>query len=254
LTRTFRGSARTIQPAVPYQLRSSTAFRIGRFSHLLCVAFAALVTSPAIAATTDTQLWITTSATVKVSDKWRLSEEVITRLSDNRRGLYEVEMNSLLGYRLNKVVTVWAGYTHDPQYAGGHFTVMEHRAREQVTFDNFAELGAGKLSARIRTEQRWRSNAEGTAWRLRPFVRYTIPFHKGGRTAVTLTSEPLLNVNTSSFQTKSGLDRIRNLIAITTPIGKRLTGEFGYMNQHIFIDHRPDESDNIAWISVSASL
>ena len=62
----------------------------------------------------------------------------------------------MLGYRLSKVVDLWAGYTHDPQYAGGDFTVMEHRAREQVTFDGFARLGPGKLSGRIRLEQRWR--------------------------------------------------------------------------------------------------
>ena len=191
---------------------------------------------------------------MKLSDHWRLSEEVTTRFSNNRNGLYELEINTLLGYRLNKVVTVWAGYTHDPQYAGGNFTVMEHRAREQITFDKFATIGPGSVSARLRTEQRWRSNADGTGWRVRPFVRYTIPFHKGGRAGITLTSEPFFNLNTTAFQAKQGLDRIRNLVAITTPIGKVLTGEFGYMNQHIFIDHKPDESDHIAWISISASL
>jgi hypothetical protein len=177
-----------------------------------------------------------------------------TRFSNNRHGLYEVEINSLLGYRLNKVVTVWAGYTHAPQYAGGDFTTMEHRAREQVTFDKFATIGSGSVSARLRTEQRWRSNADGTGWRVRPFVRYTIPFHKGGRVGITLTSEPFLNLNTTTFQAKKGFDRIRNLVAITTPIGKVLTGEFGYMNQHIFIDNKPDENDHIAWFSISASL
>lgn len=210
-------------------------------------------TAPALAKT-DSQLWVTGAATIKLSDHWRLSEEVTTRFSDDRDGLYEVEINSLLGYRLNKVTTVWAGYTHDPQYAGGDFTVMEHRAREQVTFDKFATIGSGSLSGRIRAEQRWRDNADGTGWRLRPFIRYTIPFHAGGKAGVTFTTEPFFDLNTTSFQGKSGLDRIRNLVAVTTPIGKHLTGEFGYMNQHIFIDHLPDESDNIAWLSISASL
>lgn len=211
------------------------------------------IATPAVSKT-DSQLWVTGAATIKLSDNWRLSEEVTTRFSDDRDGLYEVEINSLLGYRLNKVTTVWAGYTHDPQYAGGNFTTMEHRAREQVTFDKFATLGPGTLSGRIRAEQRWRSNADGTGWRLRPFIRYTIPFHEGGRAGLTLASEPFFDLNTTSFQGKSGLDRIRNLAAITTPIGKHLTGEFGYMNQHIFIDGLPDESDNIAWLSISASL
>src|SRR5438270_7323826 len=94
----------------------------------------------------DSQVWSTVFATVKLAPKWRLSEELNVRFSDNRHGLYEIESNTLLGYRLSKVTTLWAGYTHDPQYAGGDFTIMEHRAREQVTFDGFAALGRGKLS------------------------------------------------------------------------------------------------------------
>lgn len=220
----------------------------------LFLGSALLSIAGAASARSDSQFWLTTAATIKLSDSWRLSEEITTRFSDDRDGLYEVEINSLVGYRLDKVTTLWAGYTHDPQYAGGDFTTMEHRAREQVTFDKFATLGSGNLSGRIRTEQRWRENADGTGWRLRPFIRYTIPFRSGGKAGVTLTSEPFINLNTTSFQAKSGLDRVRNLVAITTPIGKHLTGEFGYMNQHVFIDHSPDESDHIAWLSISASL
>jgi hypothetical protein len=220
---------------------------------LLCTATALCGASAACAAT-DSQSWLTTGATMKLSDRWRLSEEVTTRFSDNRNGLYEVEINSLLGYRVNKTVAMWAGYTHDPQYAGGHFTTMEHRAREQVTFDNIAAIGLGKLSARIRTEQRWRRNADGTGWRVRPFVRYTIPFHRGGRVGVTFTDETFFNLNTTSFQAKWGLDRMRNLVAITTPIGRHFAGEFGYMNQHIFARQGPDESDNIGWVSLNATF
>ena len=83
-------------------------------------------------AASDEQVWATGAATVKLSDHWRLSQEVTVRFSDNRNGLYEFESNTLLGYRVGKTVTLWAGYTHDPQYAAGDFMVMEHRAREQV--------------------------------------------------------------------------------------------------------------------------
>jgi len=131
---------------------------------LPCLLLAAALPAQAIAGT-DSQAWTNLAATVKLSDHWRLSEEVTGRFSDHRDGLYELEVNTLLGYRLSKVVTLWAGYTHDPQYLGGEFTLMEHRAREQVTFDKFATLGPGTLSARVRSEQRWRSNAGGTASR-----------------------------------------------------------------------------------------
>ena len=215
-------------------------------------ALVALTPSAASAATSDSQLWTNAAANVKFSDKWRLQEEMTVRFSDNRNGLYELESNTLLGYRLNKVVTLWAGYTHNPQYSSGDFTIMEHRAREQVTIDGFAKLGGGKLNARVRMEQRWRHNLDGTGWRLRPYLKYSLPI--AGKTALNLSTEPFFNHNTTAFQKQSGLDRVRNLVTISTPLSKTLSGEAGYMNQHGFVRGGPDTSDNIAYVGVALSL
>lgn len=213
---------------------------------------AAASTPSVVEARSDDQLWTTASATVKLSDHWRLSQELTTRFSDNRHGLYEVESNTLLGYRLNKVVTLWAGYTHDPQYAGGDFTVMEHRAREQVTFDNVAKLGPGKLSLRMRAEQRWRDGVDGTGWRLRPYAKWSLPLK--GKLALNLSNETFVNLNRTPFQARTGVDRMRNLISLSGPLAKGLNGEAGYMNQHGFVRHGPDTSDHIAYFAVSLSL
>lgn len=211
------------------------------------------VAQPALAAT-DSQVWTTQVVNVKLGDKWRLQEELVERFSDARNGLYEIEANTLLGYRLSKAVTVWGGYTHDPQYSGGSFTVMEHRIREQVVFDNVVKLGSGKLSFRLRGEERWRTNIAGTGWRVRPYVKYALPLAKGSRTALVLSAEPWFNLNTTPFQKQSGLDRIRSLIAISTPISKKLSAEIGYLNQHGFVRGGPDTSDHVASFSLSLSL
>lgn len=226
----------------------------GRRATLSCVVLAASigVSTPAWAVRSDQQVWGNANVTVKLSDHWRLQEEATIRFSDNRNGLYEIESNTLLGYRLNKVVTVWAGYTHNPQYASGDFTVMEHRAREQVTFDGFAMIGKGKLNGRIRLEQRWREHADGTGWRVRPYLKYSLPI--AGKTALNLSSEPFFNLNTTTFQRKSGLDRMRNLVTVSTPLTKNLSGEIGYMNQHGFVSGAPDTSDNIAYFGLAMSL
>lgn len=212
---------------------------------------AGLAASPASAAS-DSQVWGNLNVSVKLGDRWRLSEEGTIRFSDNRNGLYEVEANTLLGYRLDKVVTVWAGYTHNPQYSSGDFTVMEHRAREQVTFDGFAKIGTGKLNGRLRFEQRWREHVDGTGWRVRPYLKYSVPI--AGKTALNLSSEPFFNLNTTPFQRRTGLDRVRNLITISTPLTKSLSGEAGYMNQHGFVRGGPDTSDNIAYFGLAVSL
>ena len=212
---------------------------------------AGLAASPASAAS-DSQVWGNLNVSAKLGGNWRLSEEGTIRFSDNRNGLYEVEANTLLGYRLDKVVTVWAGYTHNPQYSSGDFTVMEHRAREQVTFDGFAKIGTGKLNGRRRFEQRWREHVEGTGWRVRPYLKYSVPI--AGKTALNLSSEPFFNLNTTPFQRRTGLDRVRNLITISTPLTKSLSGEAGYMNQHGFVRGGPDTSDNIAYFGLAVSL
>lgn len=202
----------------------------------------------------DQQLWTTGTVNLKLGDKWRLQEELVGRFSENRSGLYEIESNTLLGYRLNKSITLWVGYTHDPQYSDGDLTAVEHRLREQVTFDNVAQIGPGKLSLRMRGEERWRRNVDGTGWRLRPYAKYSLPLGKNSKTSLILSSEPFFNLNRTPFQARTGLDRIRNLVAVNTPLTKNVTGEFGYMNQHIFVRHGEDESDDIAWLSLSLNL
>ena len=220
---------------------------------LICVSVCALGSTSA-RASSDSQIWTTEAVNLKLGGNWRAQEELVERFSDNRSGLYEVESNTLLGYKLSKSTTLWAGYTHDPQYSGGNFTVMEHRIREQVTFDNVVKLGAGKLSFRLRGEERWRRNVDGTGWRLRPYVKYTLPLAHGSKTNLVLSAEPFINLNTTPFQTQSGLDRIRSLIAINTPISKRLTAEIGYLNQHGFVRGGPDTNDHVASFSLSLSL
>ena len=220
---------------------------------LICVSVCALGSTSA-RASSDSQIWTTEAVNLKLGGNWRAQEELVERFSDNRNGLYEIESNTLLGYKLSKSTTVWAGYTHDPQYSGGDFTVMERRIREQVTFDNVVKPGAGKLSFRLRGEERWRHNVDGTGWRVRPYVKYTLPLAHGSKTNLVLSAEPFINLNTTPFQKQPGLDRIRSLIAINTPISKRLTAEIGYLNQHGFVRGGPDTNDHVASFSLSLSL
>lgn len=225
-----------------------------RFSFILVsVAAIAALATPAAAAD-DAQLWTGVSGTIKLNDKFKLSQEVTVRFSDNRNGLYEVESNTLLGYGVSKNVTVWAGYTHDPQYSAGDFTVMEHRIREQITFDNVAKLGGGTLSGRLRLEQRWREGLDGTAWRFRPYVKYSLPFREGHKTALVLSHESFINLNNTSFQKVDGEERMRNLIAVTTPLAKHFSLEVGYLNQYGFVPNGPDTVDHVASVTLGVSF
>ena len=83
----------------------------------------AATAAQAHAATNDTQYWQTVSASVNLGDGFQVSNETVFRSSD-RRGFYEIENNLMAGYAVSKHVVVWLGYTHDPNYSHGDFTVM----------------------------------------------------------------------------------------------------------------------------------
>jgi hypothetical protein len=223
-----------------------------RTAVLLASAIAAFVHPGSASARGDEQLWTAASATVKLSEPWRVSQELVARFSNDRNGLYEIEGTTMLGYRPVKDVTVAVGYVHNPQFADGDHTLTERRAREQVTVDNIAQIGGGRLSARLRFEQRWRKAVDETGHRVRPFVRFSLPLR--GKTTLTLSNETFVNLNETPFQRQGGLDRMRNMIAVSTPLSAKANIEAGYLNQHAFVRGGEDNSDHVASVSLSLNL
>jgi len=198
----------------------------------------------------DTQAWGVANVTVALSGPWRVSNETTVRTSD-AKGFYEVENNLLLGYKV-KNVTLAAGYTHDPNYSHGHFTAMEHRIRSQVTVDNFAQLGAVKFSGRMRLEARWRDNTVGTGWRLRPYVKASLPVY--GKLALNLSNETFVDLGRTSFQKTDGLERMRTALTVSAPLSKQVTLEAGYLDQHTFVRAGADTDDHVALVTLAASF
>lgn len=216
-------------------------------------AVAALAPAPAFA-DSDFQQWATVAATATVSDRVRVQNEFVARFSNDRDGLYEIENTTLIGYKLDDHVTAWAGYVHNPQYNGGDFTVMERRAREQLTFDNIAKLGKASLSARMRLEQRWRDGIDGTGWRMRPYAKIGVPLGAGSAPTLNLSLEAFVNLNNTAFQTVDGLDRTRAAASLSFPLSKTLKLEAGYLNQHRFVRNGPDNDDHALTGSVSLAF
>ena len=217
-------------------------------------AAALIAASPSIAHADDFQQWLQVGAKVNLSDKLVLSDEIVARFSDDRGGLYEIENSLLLGYKIGKKSAIWAGYVHDPNYNGGNFTVMERRAREQITVDDFAKIGKASLSGRLRLEQRWRDGVTGTGWRTRPYLKITLPLGDKSAPSLNFTEEAFINLNNTSFQSKDGLERLRTAATISFPVSKVLKLEAGYLNQHRFVSNGPDTDDHIVTASLGFSF
>lgn len=214
------------------------------------MAFAA----PAIAsARDDAQAWQAATVNVDLGSGFRASNEIVLRTSDHR-GFYEVEDNLMVGYKPNKQVTLWLGYTHNPQYDHGDFTRMERRFRQQVNVDNFARLGDVKFSGRVRLEERWREGQGGPAWRLRPYVKATLPIANKGKTSLVASHESFIDLNTNAFQRVGGEERMRNFIGIATPLGRKIGLEAGYLLQHGFVRGGPDNHDHVFSVSLTGNF
>jgi hypothetical protein len=216
----------------------------------LAAALALLIPTQA-AADGDPQLWTTGSVTVNLSDRVRLSEEIIVRISERRDGLYEIENNILASYKLGDGIWAAAGYVHNPQYDGGDFRIMERRAREQISIDRLATIGSVRLSGRLRMEQRWRDGVNGTGWRVRPFLRLSVPLGEKGAPSLLLSNESFFNLNSVSFQAQDGFERMRTAAAVQIPVMKGVNAEVGYLNQHRFVRGGPDSGDHVATVAVA---
>lgn len=203
-----------------------------------------LVNAAPALAETDFQQWLAVSARTDLSDSIAVQGETVARFGDDAGGLYELESALLLGYKLSDRVTAWAGYVHNPTYNQGDFVIIERRAREQITVDNFAKLGTVALSARLRLEQRWRDGLDGTGWRVRPYAKAAVPLGGKSAPALNFTVEPFLNLNTTSFQSTTGLDRLRSAVSLTVPLSGAVKLEAGYLNQHRFVRRGEDRGDH----------
>ena len=216
---------------------------INRIARLVMALFA-LCAAPAHA--DEFQQWVGYSAKVNLSEDFNLQHETQFRFSDDRNGLFTIQSSLLLGYKPTKNVTIAGGYLHSPNYDGGNFTNMERRLREQVTIDDIAKFGATTLSARLRFEQRWRDDRDGTAWRMRPYVKLAIPLGDKKAPSINLSEEAFVNLNTTSFQSKEGLERFRTSALLSIPLSKTIKLETGYINQHRFVSNAPDLDEHIA--------
>jgi hypothetical protein len=117
--------------------------RVRSASTLVILSLILPLPVPAIAVQNDSQVWTTAAVNVKLSDKWRLSNELTGRFSDNRNGLYDLEDDLLSAISYKKVrrpamctIPIFRGRLHH------HGT----RFREQATFAKVARIAAVRLT------------------------------------------------------------------------------------------------------------
>ena len=221
-----------------------------RRGHVKRAGLAAIITTAAIAlplgasaAEDDFEAWSATTATGPVAGPLLASFELSIRADDRGTRDPTTLIRSALGYQIAKSLSLWAGYVRVDTRPQGQNATSENRFFQQLSWAP-GSVGGVAVALRTRLEQRTVEGAKDTGWRLRQQIRATVPFRKGGPSAV-LSSEPFVALNSTDFGTSKGLDQWRNFAGINVPVTKNLWVEVGYLNRYIQRRGARDRVDHI---------
>ncbi|MCW3837369.1 DUF2490 domain-containing protein [Sphingomonas canadensis] len=187
-----------------------------------------LVPLPALAQQQDEQLWLQTNASVTIGDREKITLEGIGRFSDRADGFSHAEAGILFTHTTDGGIELSIGYRHVEDWNQGVALPNEERLRQMV----LVPLGSG-FTGRLRFEQRFNSSGSEIGVRLRPRLGFDTPLNDKG-VKLFATQEHFLNFNTTGWGQRAGYERMRNAVGISLPLGGKLRGEVGYLNQYRF--------------------
>jgi hypothetical protein len=192
----------------------------------LAVLILSFVAAPARAQQEDVQAWQQLNVVIPVAPRLRLTLEEIARASDRQDGVYTTELGGLIGWRIADGVELGVGYRHVSFYSA-NLAPDEERLRQQIV------LTSGRFAGRLRLDERFNPRGSEIGFRIRPLLRYNLPLGPK-RVALFASSESFILPNSTSWGQRAGLERMRNIVGVTFPLGKAVTADVGYLNQYRF--------------------
>lgn len=195
---------------------------------------------PAVAATSETQAWLTESLTIKASDADIISLDLSQRFRRDASNGGQQTARILIDHRIATGVQIGGGLAYF--HSGPE---QEMRLFQQVT------LTRGIWLSRTRIEQRFFDTADEASWRLRQRVQASIPLDAAQKWTLIATTELMFHLNRARPSDKTGLAVMRNQIGLRHPIGKALDVQLLYMRQQTFRDGRPDAVAHIPWLTLN---
>lgn len=189
------------------------------------MATAAMMTAmPAWAQQEDAQAWEQLNIVLPLAEGVRVTAEQIARTSDRQEGIYTTEYGILVGVQITKGVELGIGYRH-VGFFNANTAADEDRIRQQIV------VARGRFAARLRLDQRFHPRGDEIGFRVRPLVRYNLPIGKS-RFSLFGSHESFILPNSTVWGQRAGYERMRNIVGVNLPIGKALSADIGYLNQH----------------------
>ncbi|MDF7776735.1 DUF2490 domain-containing protein [Sphingomonas sp. AOB5] len=208
-----------------------------------------LTATPVLAQQTDEQLWLQTNGSFTVGEDEKVTLEGIIRFGNAAEGLNHAEAGVLYTHTLPSGIELSFGYRHVEDWNKGVTLPNEERLRQMV----MVPLGSG-FNGRLRFEQRFNNTAPEIGFRLRPRLGFETPLGTKGL-KLFATQEHYFNFNDTDYGQRRGHERMRNAVGLSVPLGGKLRGEVGYLNQYRFgRDGRRDQMDHALTLTLNFNV
>lgn len=197
--------------------------------------------SPALAATQESQMWITEMATIHASKDDLVTIDASQRArSDTGSGGEQFLARIALDHRVSPAVQV-----------GGAIAYLKSEVDQEMRFHQQVTLSKGIWQARTRMEERFFDNVDTASWRLRQRLQASIPLDRAKQWTMIAVTEFFFHLNRARPSDRTGLAAMRQQIGLRHPIGKNLDAQLLYMRQQTFREARPDVVAHIPWLTLS---
>ncbi|OYQ25716.1 hypothetical protein CHU93_13390 [Sandarakinorhabdus cyanobacteriorum] len=186
------------------------------------------------AAAQDVQSWNVVQAQGLVHGRMLLSVEASTRFADDLSRTSVVFGRVGIGLRTRSDADLYVGYQYQLNLPAPGIERGEHRLWQQVQAPLLRRANGVTLINRWRLEQRWFDDGRDTGLRLRAQLRLQLPLNGKGSAGPLLMAENFVNLNTTDWGQRAGLDQHRSFVGWLQPLSSHLSLEAGYM--HVYLN------------------
>ncbi|WP_158624686.1 DUF2490 domain-containing protein [Caulobacter sp. 602-1] len=200
------------------------------------------------AADHDDQAWVNLSLITPLAPRSELKVDGFTQLTGTSSPAREL-VRIVARTRLGDQMMLGGGYVWTHVDSGGSdFT--EHRAVEQLDFQQPLKWRGGAVTSRTQLEERYRGGQRGMSLRLRQLTRLDAPIGKAG-VGVVLWNEYFHELRDTRWAGGAGPGLMLNFVGVHVPFARGVAIEPGYLRQTTF-QPGPNPEINAAaiWITV----
>lgn len=196
----------------------------------------------------DPGIWVTFSATDAFQSdqrdsRWHYWFDTQARYFDLGSGINQWLARPGIGYEFDNGVKGWIGYARFRARNRAGKVADENRYWQQLDW-SAGRWMEGKVSIRVRLEQRSVSVGEDTGVVLRLLTKYARPVGSG-KTSLIVGLEPFVDLKDTDWGGDSGLGQNRLFLGLAWSVTEKLSIEFGYMNQYFFADSGEDRVNHL---------